>query len=813
MMQTRGTMFVTEAQVGALMRVTFGQVPQDLAKRSKSSLTQNSQKKLTSQVQISQKLIQGTAPRHSGTVQQQPNLGTEDKKLEESQDTKSSDPYDLDLLVKQTEFFTQEQLQGYRAALLLHEEEVQKMPGRAECRSQQDADRAAQEEAAAEEPNVPINVIDKDASEEEIEAELEKNPWSLPPCFKEDSPEAAETRALQYRKVAFIGLEDPKTSIPTDVINEKQRGPNVSMRIEGGNRNFHMAFRLSMRDPNSDKQLPAVHAIFQVGHDEVRGVTSAIEQVRVDGEWQTANKVMKEVDRYYRRPIHMVYNKVSVGGTGHSDGPPAYKQVLARFSKLAMLPGEKNKAVMFWQYCRGIESQAFSDVQIQQMRSKDAASAFAAYRVPALPRFAVEKAFLRTRKQIFHDSGKKMIIHRSRNFYEEPDIGVLYQSQGFKNEELYNTARSEVFQTAFHTVAFTYAGVVGMGFAYLRGKTELMKMHTGDLTTPRSTESVIVEFPHPKTGRQIKLSGNVVPNYQKAGTATMIIHIETVPRDFDVCATHADVSNALNWMGCKARLDPEEEYSRITFALQCFYNQSIYKLMSDVFVGLNGHATKSINPTTMNDMQQQQIIKDLLADGKLNAEQAKVIKDMFNLLGGVGLLQGGALTGKTETIAKLAAGYQKAGLTVVILTKTHGATNNIYERIATQSREQGLPKPVRFFREANERQWLRDSGQPQPDKVPTALEEAAILLAEATAETTALKQRTDHKERHRFQKPVASVAQAIMDEYIMPEEGDPKPLMIRDKQSKENDYQLVYRDDSNLVNKKRQPEEQSLFLT
>ena len=53
MMQTRGTMFVTEAQVGALMRVTFGQVPQDLAKRSKSSLTQNSQNKLTSQVQIS----------------------------------------------------------------------------------------------------------------------------------------------------------------------------------------------------------------------------------------------------------------------------------------------------------------------------------------------------------------------------------------------------------------------------------------------------------------------------------------------------------------------------------------------------------------------------------------------------------------------------------------------------------------------------------------------------------------------------------------------------------------------------------------
>ena len=252
-------------------------------------------------------------------------------------------------------------------------------------------------------------------------------------------------------------------------------------------------------------------------------------------------------------------------------------------------------------------------------------------------------------------------------------------------------------------------------------------------------------------------------------------------------------------MVCEAELDPDEDHSIITYALQSFYHNSVYRPMSDVFLGLDGHDVKPVNPTKLDPSQQQQVLEQILASGKLDKEQKKIIDDMFSIDGAVGLIQGGAGTGKTETVAALATGYQRAGRTVVFFAKTHGATNKVYQRAAIKCHEQGLPRPVRFFREGNERQWVRDAGQPRPEKAPDALEEAAILLYGASAETSALIQRTELKELRRFEMPIASVAQAILDEYVMPKEGNPKPLKIRDSQAKENKYPVVYRDDDKLI--------------
>ena len=578
-----GTIFVTEAQVGRTFRMMNEPIPEDLAIKRKSCSKYSWLERLTAQVEICQKMIKGRVTREQTTVEHQstPPIGREeepddhpdgaagdsdsddddDQFLKEGSaiaagiplpatagqgsDDKSSNEFDdVSVLIKE-EWITEEEAEAIRRALAVPEEQIQQQSRYEERMSYKEAAKIAREQAAAKAPQYPINIIDKKSQVEDIETELEQNPWSLPPCFKEDTPEAAERRAEGYRKVAST-TDKADITVPRDMVNTKKQGPNVSLRVEGGKRNFHMALRLSMKDPASDKNLPAAHVIFPLGHDEDVDINSAIEGVRVMSAWQKVNEARTEADQYYRRLVFIRYKKVSVSGTSSHGHPESYKAVLAEFAKLAFKAGDKgSKYFTFWQYCLASESKDFADHQIELMKSKNYPPSFSAYRIPASREFALGKADLRTRQQVFQDSEKMMISHRSRYFYEDRPTAVFLQSVGFKLEELYNHARSEVFHTAFHTVAFTYAGAVGMGFAYLRGNTELMRLNTGDLTSPRSTESVKVSFKHPKTGRGGKLSGNIVPNYQRASAATMVLHIVSVPKDFGDYAEQGDI-DALN---------------------------------------------------------------------------------------------------------------------------------------------------------------------------------------------------------------------------------------------------------------------------
>ena len=657
----------------------------------------------------------------------------------------------------------------------------------------------------------PIVVCIRD--EHDVEKELHNNPWSLPYMARDSSPEAAAARSgREFLKVqVYINGRYRPAVLKAKQSNEDYA--NLTMRIEGGERDKSLTLRFVGHHQQRDLVRHA-SVVFQLGSDDEIGCQSAIVTAVVntdnigpdhddwDNGWVEPNNSVGK-SKYYAN-LRIIYRRVIVTGVGNTDGfGEDVRETLATLGAIES-PGPGRSAKLDLKvHCWDVEKKVFLPNIVRVLQLPKAADPdWAAYRINGLRDFPYTRKLMRTRQEVWEHE-KVLVRVAQRHYWPSAEVGVSKQMYGLVNEVLHEEARLEGFKAAIHSVGFQYAGAPGHGYAFIRADVKTMRPSTvqDNVHMPRNNESLTLRFNHNEKVR--KLSGVMVPNFKQSVDATFVLHIDIVPRDFGDYAAMPD--EIPSFRDCSLFVQKGRDLASIGNALKSFYTNSVYKDFQKVFMGQRLDRIEPLDPTagiaSLSQEKKDALLAEALSLFTLNEQQTAVLMKAFSLPGGVMNVQGPAGVGKTLLLTLLAWLYTKCGMSVVLLSKTHPATNNLYNRVASLFKKTGLPAPARMFQPGNEERWLVKLADDVPRDETVKETISAMLEIDHVGETTALQQDTEGRQTRRFAHPPSSFAQRAIDSFSLRDPTKAPALSIPELAAKPTKtYIPIFKEDDSWKN-------------
>lgn len=633
--------------------------------------------------------------------------------------------------------------------------------------------------------------------EHDIASELHKNPSSLPFLVRDNTQDAAKTRAGgEFLKVQ-IRTKANSVFLP-EILDPRAREEdyvNLTLRVEGGNRDLCLTIRCNGTHQTREV---ARHAwvVFQLGSDSEIQHKSAITSIKAPKKWNmvstTNGKTKFEAD------LTIIYNRVIVAGVGNADGFDAnLRRTLKALASVKEPQPGKLQRIDIRLHCWDEAKCVYLSNMLNVLQKPEPAPPnFHPYRIDGNTGFAFSQARMPSRKAVW-EADQALVKVSARDYFPGPEYATMMLTVGLSNEILFVQARSEHLQDGIHEVAFQFTGVPGHGYAFIRADVDKLKESKlrDHIQMPRNNESLTIGFQLGDKKR--KISGVLVPNYKHQTKATFVLHIDLVPRDFEDYASLPDLEP--DFRPCRLIIQSSKEFAQICHALKSFYTNSCYSPMNKVFLGQRLDQIEAIDPTSAtgtSDEEKAELLGRILKLMGWNSQQINVLQNAFKIKGGVMILQGPAGVGKTDLLAALAMLYVLCGCQVTLLAKTHPATNNLLTRIKKFFKDADLELPARFFQTGNEERWLSKLAQEDPrENTPRELV-SQMIEEEHIGETTALEQDTTNRRTRRFQHPEDSFAQRAIDKFSLLDPENAPQLNIPKKGSDPSrSYPLIYHED------------------